>query len=136
LSFLNFCLFVFFLFGSLSHPAKVIEKKKAKVVEITLEKPKFPQFRLYVQKKAKFRQKKIKPQKNMLPPTYLTTYLPTKVVSLPYQAHHIPEWNWAPHVPPLLLNAKKKHHVPLGNFKFIWEFPKQKNIEPQFPFSI
>jgi len=80
-------------------------------------------------KMAKFRQKKIKPQKEHV--TYLPTYIPTKVVGLPStpsSPHSGVEW--APHVPPLLLKAKKKK-----DFKFIGEFPKEKTLSHNYPFS-
>ncbi len=78
---------------------------------------------------AKFRQKKNQASKEHV--TYLPTYIPTKVVDLPStpsSPHSGVEW--APHVPPLLLNAKKKK-----TFKFIREFPKEKTLSHNSPFS-
>jgi hypothetical protein len=65
-------------------------------------------------KMAKFRQKKIKPQKEHV--TYLPTYLPTYQSSrlALYQAHDIPEWNGPPMF--LLYCSKPKKKKTLNSF--------------------
>jgi hypothetical protein len=64
---LSFCLFFW-----LSFPSSQGDPEKAKSVEITLEKPKFDQFRLHVQKNGE-----ISPEKNQASKKHVTTYLPT-----------------------------------------------------------
>ncbi len=69
----------------------------------------------YMSKKmAKFRQKKIKPQKEHVTylPTYLHTYQSSRLAL--YQAHHIPEWNGPPMF--LLYCSKPKKKKTLNSF--------------------